>query len=169
MNLWYQSRLKNEKYQSTLPTLCMGFWIFHLAAERIISNFSCLGDKLAATELRMSQLCQHSSDALWTIAGKVCVHLIYALEILGSFLQFTYCNQEYKWKTAGPAMFWTTKMLLVILQPWVNPGDVKIEIQNNASLSSFSPQGKPDSDRGLRVVIHPFQFGFSRFTGEIMF
>lgn len=57
----------------------------------------------------------------------------------------------------------------MIFQPPANPSDVKIERQNNAGLSGFSQQGEPNNDRGLRVVIHSSQFGFSRFTGEIMF
>lgn len=57
----------------------------------------------------------------------------------------------------------------MIFQTPANPSDVKIERQNNAGLSGFSQRGKPNNDRGLRVVIHSSQFGFSRFTGEIMF
>lgn len=148
----------------------MWFWIFHLTAESIACNASYLGDKLAATELKMSQPTQYNSDACGlcvSCAGA----LIYALEILGSLLQFTYCNQAYKWKTAGPAIFWKAnkKNAAVIFQSSINPRDVKIEIQNNASLSSFIQQGKLNNDRGLRVVMHSFQFGLSRFTGQIMF
>lgn len=73
---------------------------------------------------------------------------------LCSLLQLTcYCNQVCKCETVNPAIFWQVdnmNTLVVICQSSVKTSDVRIEIQNNAGLSSFSQQGKPNNNSRLK-------------------
>lgn len=138
----------------------MWFWSFHLNAEGIISHESQLWDKdePAATDLKISQLTQYNTDVLWTITDKICVYrdgvLVYALNCKRPHKLLTcYCNQVCKCKTVSLAIFWQVdniKALLVICQSSVNTSDVRIEIQNDAGLSSSSQQGKPNNNSRLK-------------------
>ena len=135
------------------------FWTFHLSTEGIISHESRLRviHEWAAIELKILQLTGHNTNILWTIADKVCIYhadvLVQVLHILCSFFQLTcYCNEVCYCKTVNHPFFWqvdNTKTPLVICQSSVNTSDVRIEIKNNAGLSSFSQGGKPNDNSRL--------------------